>query len=294
MQLAPDRPNVELRRDRAGEQVVVLAFPYDRGLVDLVRTIPNRRFDWDTREWSAPAEDWAGMKVAEVLERHPELSASADVLTWLSGVRRRWIGFVRTTRYDGRGWWVLDTRAGEVPEALRVVAVEHAGRLLVPLTKAVAEELRAQPSARLDIASERCMSLVELGHSPPPAQLVLARGVHGEELRLQVLWDPEVGPAFERLPGAEDSRAVPLDPWLAEDLDAFVACHEVALTGDALAALNRMLERARPRGGDDSALARRPWRSDRVDGRGPRRRAGALPVGRRSLRARCPACLPGR
>src|SRR5450755_687775 len=257
MQLAPDRPNVELRHDRAGEHVVVLAFPYDRGRVDLVRTIPNRRFDWDTREWSAPAEDWAGMKVAEVLERHPELSASADVLAWLSGVRRRWIGFVRTTRYDGRGWWVLETRAGEVPEALRAVAVEQAGRLLVPLTKAVAEELRAQPSARLDIASERCMSLVELGHSPPPAQLVLARGVHGEELRLQVLWDPDVGPAFERLPGAEDTRAVPLDPWLAEGLDAFVARHEVALTGDALAALNRMLS--------ERALAAETIRRSRAD-----------------------------
>ncbi len=257
MQLAPERPNVELRRDRAGEQVVVLAFPYDRGLVELVRTIPNRRFDWDRREWSAPAEDWAGMKVAELLERHPELSASADVLAWLSGVRRRWIGYVRTTRCDGRGWWVLETRAGEVPEALRAVAVEHAGRLLVPLTKVVAQELRAQPSARLDIASERCMSLVELGHSPPPAQLVLARGVHGEELRLQVLWDRDVGPAFERLPGAEDTRAVPLDPWLAEDLDAFVARHEVALTGDALAALNRMLS--------ERALAAETIRRSRAD-----------------------------
>ena len=67
MRLAPDRPNVELR-DRGGEQFVVLAFPYERELVDLVRTIPNRRFDWDTREWSAPAEDWAGMKVADALE----------------------------------------------------------------------------------------------------------------------------------------------------------------------------------------------------------------------------------
>ena len=256
MQLAPDRPNVELRRDRAGEQVVVLAFPYDRGLVDLVRTIPNRRFDWDTREWSAPAEDWAGMKVAEVLERHPELSASPDVLAWLSGVSRRWIGYVRTTRYDGRGWWVLETRAGEVPEALRAVAVEHAGRLLVPLTKAVAEELRAQPSARLDIASERCMSLVELGHAPPPAQLVLARGVHGEELRLEVLWDPEVGPAFERLPGAEDTRAVPLDPWLAEELDAFVARHEVALHRRRPRGAQSDAGRARPGGGDDPAFTR--------------------------------------
>ncbi len=49
MEPVPDRRNVELRRDRDGVHVVVLAFPYDRELVELVRTIPHRRFDWDTR-----------------------------------------------------------------------------------------------------------------------------------------------------------------------------------------------------------------------------------------------------
>src|ERR1700693_293305 len=58
----PDRPNIELRRDRGGDGVVVLAFPYDRELVEQVRTIPPRRFDWETREGSAPAADWAGVK----------------------------------------------------------------------------------------------------------------------------------------------------------------------------------------------------------------------------------------
>jgi SWI/SNF-related matrix-associated actin-dependent regulator 1 of chromatin subfamily A len=260
MELVPNRPNVELRHDREGEPLVVLAFPYDRGLVEMVRTIPDRRFDWDAREWSAPAGDWAGMKVAEVLERHPELTAGRDVLTWLAGIERRWIGYVRTTRYDGRGWWVLDTRAGQVPEALRVGAIEHQGKLLVPLTKAGAEELRALRSARLDMAAERCTSIVELGHSPPPAQLVLARGVHGEELRLEVVWDPDAGTAFERLPGAEGGRTMPLDPWVAEDLDAFVAGHEVELTAGAAEAMEALLAERR-----EAAAAIRRSRSDHAD-----------------------------
>jgi hypothetical protein len=33
MRLVDDRPNVELRRNPAGEQVVVLAFPYDAEIV---------------------------------------------------------------------------------------------------------------------------------------------------------------------------------------------------------------------------------------------------------------------
>jgi SWI/SNF-related matrix-associated actin-dependent regulator 1 of chromatin subfamily A len=259
MQLAPERPNVELR-DRGGERVVVLAFPYERELVELVRTIPHRRFDWDTREWSAPAEDWAGMKVAEALRRYPELTADEGVLLWLAGVQQRWIGYVRTTRHDGRGWWVLHTLAGPVPEALRAVAVEREDKLLVPLTKAAARALREQTSARLDAAAERCVSIAELGDVPPPARLVFFRGVDGEQLRLEVIWDPDVGAAFERLPGAEGTRAVPLDPWVAEELDAFVARHDVQVAGPAAEVLERLLDERR-----QAAAAVRRSKSDHGD-----------------------------
>jgi hypothetical protein len=243
MELLPDRPNVELRHDddRAGERIVVLAFPYDPGIVEFVRTIPNRRFDWEVREWSAPVDDWTGMKVAELLELYPELTADDGVLAWLSVVERRWIGYVRTTRYDGRGWWVLDTRAGRVPEALRAGAVEREGKLLVPLTEAAARELRSQPAARLDIAAERCLSIVESGSVPAPARLVWFRGVDGEQLRLEVIWDPDVGTAFESLPGADGRRAVPLDPWIAEQLDAFIARHDVEVTQRAAEVFDGLL-----------------------------------------------------
>jgi len=238
MQLAADRPNVELRRDADGNPVVVLAFAYDAHIVAVVRGIPDRRFDWDSREWSAPASDWAGVHVAEVLDRFPELRASGEVDAWLAGIERRWVGFVRTTRHDGRGWWVLQTRAGTVPAALRDGAIERDERtLLAPLTRAGALELREQRSARLDAGAERCVSALELGDEPPPARLSLQRGVDGERLTLEVLWDPDVGLAFERLPGAAGSRAVPIDPWLVEQLDAFIALHDVDVRGPAADAL---------------------------------------------------------
>src|SRR6266567_8608983 len=107
MKPVPDLPNVELRSDGNGGRVVVLAFPYQRELVEQVRTIPGRRFDWDRREWWAPAGDWAAVKVAELLEVHPWLTAADDVREWLDAISHRWIGYVRTTRYDGRGWWLL-------------------------------------------------------------------------------------------------------------------------------------------------------------------------------------------
>ncbi|MGA2009704.1 MAG: DEAD/DEAH box helicase [Solirubrobacteraceae bacterium] len=244
MKQVPDRPHVELRGD-PDERTVVLSFPYDRSLVELVRTIPHRRFDWDSREWSAPASDWAAMKVTEALERYPELQPSVEVARWLAAVKQRWIGSVTTVRHDGRGWWVLRTLAGPIPEVLAAQAIEDAGRLLVPLTASAAQALRAERSARLDIGAERCAQIVERDGDPPPARLAYVRGVDGEQLRLEVLWDPDVGVAFAGLPGAQGTRAVPLDPWLAETLDAFIARHDVEVDADAAPVVSRLLDEHR-------------------------------------------------
>ena len=247
MELVTGGPNVELRRDPNGEPIVVLAFPYDARIVAAVRRIPHRRFDWDRREWWAPADDWAGVHVADVLARYPELVSSEEVDAWLGGLQHRWIGRVRTQRHDGRGWFVLDTRAGELPEAVRADAVQHGERThLVEMTPEAAAALREQPSARLDAAAARCLTIVELGRIPAAARLDHVTGVDGEALRLEVLWDPAVGEAFDRVKGA-DGRRVPLDPWLAEDLDAFLGLHEVEVTPAAapiLAALRAEQEEA--------------------------------------------------
>jgi SWI/SNF-related matrix-associated actin-dependent regulator 1 of chromatin subfamily A len=148
-------------------------------------------------------------------------------------------------RHDGRGWWVLDTRGGVVPETLRSGARELDGKLLVPLTYAAAEELRAQASARLNEAAERCLTTVELGDLPPPARLVLIRGVDGERLKLEVVWDPDIGVAFEHLPGAAGTRSIPLDPWVVEQLDGFISRHEVQVMGPAVEVLDDLLKEHR-------------------------------------------------
>src|SRR5215218_628146 len=252
LDLVPTPPNVELRTDPERGRIVVLSFPYDAQLVEVVRGIPHRRFDWDAREWWAPMQDWVAHHVADVLQRFPELTASEQVEAWLSEVERRWLGRVTTTRYDGRGWWVLGTAAGEVPAELRVGAVERPGRpaedgvpavpatLLVPLTEANAHVLRGQESARIDAAAERCIAALELGDDPPPARLVATHGVDGARLRLEVLWDPDVGAAFADLPGAEGERVVPIDPWLCEPLEAFLALHGVEVAPMAVPVLEAL------------------------------------------------------
>src|ERR671931_1990439 len=241
MQLVDERPNVELRRGADGETIVVLAFPYDPHIVALVRAIPQRRFDWDKREWWAPVNDWAGVHVAEVLDRFPELTTSPQVDVWLAAIERRSVGRVSTTRHDGRGWFVLQTRAGTLPDALREGAVERDGALLAPLTAEGAEALAELNGARLDGGARRCLAALERGEDPPPARLAVSETIDGTFLRLDVLWDHDAGAAFDALPGAgEVGRTLPVDPWIVEQLDAFMAAHGVAVDGGAAEALREL------------------------------------------------------
>jgi len=250
MELAADHPNVELRRGPEGGRIVVLAFPYDVHIVAVVRGIPGRRFDWDAREWWAPVDDWVGVHVAEVLERFPDLTSSAGVDAWLAQIQRRWVGHVSTTRHDGRGWWVLATRAGTPPEQLLAGFVEHDGRLLAPLTAAGAAALAGEDNARLDAGANRCVEALLTGEDPPAARLTAARTFDGERLRLDVLWDPDIQNAFGKLPGAEArGRTLPVDPWVVEGLDAFLARHDVAVDGPGAFTLDRL------RAEHDEALA---------------------------------------
>jgi len=231
MEPVPVPPNVELRASGDGS-IVVLAFPYDAHIVAAVRAIPNRRFDWDRREWWAPVDDWAGTHVADVLERFPQLTVSDEVATWLGALERTWIGRVGAVRHDGRGWWALKTRAGSLPDELDAVAVHRDELTLVPFTRAVADALNRLDSARFDGPAHRCLLAVTHGEQPPPARLTLAQDVEGEQFGLDVLWDTDAGAAFARLPSA-NGRTLPVDPFIVEALDAFVALHGVPVDATA-------------------------------------------------------------
>ena len=60
MRAADPVHNVELRRNSQGHDSVVFAFPYRADIVDAVRAIPGRRFDWDACA-SAVAEIYRGL-----------------------------------------------------------------------------------------------------------------------------------------------------------------------------------------------------------------------------------------
>ncbi|MBJ7330844.1 MAG: hypothetical protein JHC95_13165 [Solirubrobacteraceae bacterium] len=243
MELVPDTPNVELRLRRDGHRVIVMTFPYDAALVAAVRAIPGRSFDWDTKEWSAPIDDWVGLHVADMLQRFPDLRPAPEVETWLERIAERWIATVTTTKHDGHGWFVLKTRAGPIPEEVadRTITTPD-GLMLASMTRQVAIAIEEQRAVRMDRAAQRCVETLLSDADPPPARLALSESVEGDRLKLDVLWDASLGEKFSQLPGAQDGRGLPLDPWNADHLDAFLKEHNIPVVGAAVTAVHDLRE----------------------------------------------------
>src|SRR4051812_50206637 len=79
MRLAAPVHTVDLRRNHDGHEAVVFAFPYRADIVDAVRAIPGRRFDWQAKEWWAPRADATAAYVQGVIERFPGLQVAPEV-----------------------------------------------------------------------------------------------------------------------------------------------------------------------------------------------------------------------
>jgi superfamily II DNA or RNA helicase len=238
VRLADPVHNVELRTDASGNPIVVLAFPYRADVVDAVRGIPGRRFDWDVKEWWAAADDATAPYVKGIVERFGELSASPDVERWLARSTPGWVGRVTAARYDGKGWFVAETIAGDFEEPLASRAVERGNRWWLPFEPEVADAFLELPGARLDARAARCATHVQVDLAPPPATLTLVAGVAEPRLGLDVNWDPSTLAAFRELPGAEGhGPTLPVDAFLIEPLERFLATHAVEVSANARPAL---------------------------------------------------------
>jgi len=244
VQLAPSRPNVELGVDQAGEPVVVFAFPYDRALVEAMRAIPGRRFDWVDREWRVPRHEATAIYVADVLKRWPHLQVAPEVHRWLEGAPTGWLGHVMVRKAGDRGEFVLRTIAGELGDDLRALATPLTAdgrQFTLPFTREAADLLLEEQGARLDKPALGCATRLQVDVEPPRAELVLAHGVDEPRLGLETLWDPDAAAAFVLLPGAEPrSRTLPVDPWVIEPLERFLRNHDVAVSAGAQPTLARL------------------------------------------------------
>ncbi|HET9740460.1 MAG TPA: SNF2-related protein, partial [Solirubrobacteraceae bacterium] len=233
--------NVELRLNFHGQESVVFAFPYRPDVVDAVRAIPGRRFDWEAKEWWAPRADATAPYVKGVLERFPQLTVAPDVEAWLARAVKGWVGRVTAGKLSGEGRFAMEKISGDLPESLAAVAVEAGGRAWVPFTQAVADELLEMPGARLDPRGLRCATRLQVGRQPAPATLALVESVGEPRFTLDVNWDPETIPAFLTLPACEaHGRSLPVDPYLLEPLEHYLRVYDVEVAPNAREVLERL------------------------------------------------------
>src|SRR5215211_9044640 len=267
VRLVEPAANVELRTDRHGHAHVVFAFPYRADIVDAVRAIPGRRFDWDAKEWWAPQADSTAPYVKGVIERYPSLVVAPEVAAWLAEATSGWVGRVGAARLSGRGAFALETIAGELPEELAAVAEERGGRLWLPFSTEVAEALLELRAARLDHRALRCATRLQVGRAPAPATLSLVESVGEPRFTLDVNWDPDTIPAFLALPACEaHGRSLPLDPYLVEPLEHYLRSYGVDVAPNAAEVLERLraehdsaiVDVRRSRARDAPALATEP------------------------------------
>src|SRR3954451_8509628 len=233
--------HVELRRDRHGHESVVFSFPYVREVVDAVRAIPGRRFDWDAKEWWALQADGTAPYVKGVIERHGWLKVHPDVQAWLAEAVTGWVGRVGAGKRHGGGRFALETISGELPDELAELAEHAGGRLWLPLTAEIAVALGELRGSRLDERALRCAHRLQVGLPPAPATLSLIESVGEPRLRLDVNWDPETIPAFLALPACEaHGRSVPVDPSLLEPLEHYLRTFRVEVAPNAAEVLERL------------------------------------------------------
>ena len=300
MELVANRPNVELRHGRRRRSRSSCSrSPTTRTSSPSSATIPHRRFDWDTREWWAPVDDWAGVHVAEVLDALPRADADRRGRRWLAGIERRWVGRVGAARHDGRGWCVAATRApGRCPRRCSTAPSSDERRPARPAHRArPRRRCASRRSARLD-AGRRALRLVAGPRRRPAAR---APGGGPAASTASACGSRCCGTATPArrstaLPGRErQRRALPLDPWIVEQLDAFIALHDVEVDGRRGAVLARAARRAR-RGGRARSAARAPTDAEPIAEAAAvlGGELAAVPVGGRALRARRAPRVPRR
>ncbi|HKP20014.1 MAG TPA: DEAD/DEAH box helicase [Thermoleophilaceae bacterium] len=230
---------VWLLADNPREPELVFDFRFNEDLNEAVKELPGRWFDWRRKHWRVPARARVAKTVEELLARFPDLVPSPEVLSWLSD-SDRWRAVCTVVAREGRGHFLVRTLQGDRPEELERGTDAGDGRTLFPFSAENATLLKQLEGLRLDDLAGACARLLQLGESPPAAEMTLQLGEDGEpHFTVFHTWDRAPAVAFRELseahpvhrPGRFFLRdapwgvAVPADAALAPQLTEFIEGH---------------------------------------------------------------------
>jgi SWI/SNF-related matrix-associated actin-dependent regulator of chromatin subfamily A-like protein 1 len=252
---------VELRRDRRGEQWIVI----DAVHAPLARVLAGRA---GLRALGGPEATFALATVEYDAEEIKELIAELEVAridprvqSWIARAST-WTGTIEVEGPREQPVFLLLGNVNRLPKELREQAVSAPGGATVPMTlenwRLMEERLRGWISP----GAKRCIAALREGRPAPPAVLEISALHEDPTFVLAPGHDPAQLEAFTALAGAAAGRsehggrghslgapgehagmpAIRADPFCVPELDEFLATHETWIAPEALTLLQEVRE----------------------------------------------------
>jgi SWI/SNF-related matrix-associated actin-dependent regulator of chromatin subfamily A-like protein 1 len=253
---------VELRRDRRGEQWIVI----DAVHAPLARVLAGRAglraLDGPNATFALAAVEHDAEAIAELISELEANRIDPRVQSWLARATT-WTG---TIEVEGSGeeqpvFLLLGTTA-RLPRELREQAVSAPGGATVPLTLETWRLMEGRLRGWITPGAKRCIAALREGRPAPPAVLEVSALHEDPTFVLAPGHDPAQLDAFAALAGAAPGKAshggrghalgapgehagmpaIRADPFCVPELDEFLATHETWIAPDALTLLQEVRE----------------------------------------------------
>jgi SWI/SNF-related matrix-associated actin-dependent regulator of chromatin subfamily A-like protein 1 len=268
------------------DEQLVFGFPFDEELTAAIKRLPKRRFDSAARVWTIPATRESAVAVAQLLDDHPWLEVSEDVIGWLDAQAILWSGLATVVEAGGAPHLALYTLYGEPPAELLAAAVEDDGQdpLLLCADANAAVLLDGRDGLQLDAPATAVLHALREGQCPAGARLAIGYDADREErFELRTDWGFSSATAFFALSEAavvdvraercafhiqKDVLGLPADPALAPALRKLLSAQTDIDVEPAAARRLEELEAQRERAEATIALSLDDSASLEVDGLG--------------------------
>jgi hypothetical protein len=252
---------VELRRDRRGEQWIVI----DAVHAPLARVLAGRA---GLRALGGPEATFALATVEHDAEAIGELIAELDlaridprVQSWIARATT-WTGTIEVEGPREQPVFLLLGNVNRLPKELREQAVSAPGGATVPMTLEIWRLMEGRLRGWVSPGAKRCIAALREGRPAPPAVLEVSALHEDPTFVLAPGHDPAQLDAFAALAGAAPGRsgnggrgygpgtpgehaampAIRADPFCVPDLDEFLSKHGTWIAPEALTLLQEVRE----------------------------------------------------
>jgi SWI/SNF-related matrix-associated actin-dependent regulator of chromatin subfamily A-like protein 1 len=252
---------VELRRDRRGEQWIVI----DAVHAPLARVLAGREglraLDGPDATFALAAVEYDAEAIKELIDELEVARIDPRVQSWIARATT-WTGTIEVEGSQEQPVFLLLGNVNRLPKELREQAVSAPGGATVAMTLETWRLMEGRLRGWISPGAKRCIAALREGRPAPPAVLEVSALHEDPTFVLAPGHDPAQLDAFAALAGAAPGRsgnggrgyapgtpgehaampAIRADPFCVPELDEFLAGHETWIAPDALTLLQEVRE----------------------------------------------------